>query len=148
MAAGEVIATVSALAGIGSKLAEAMRTVRETKALTPAAVRAISEAQELVLSLQSRLFELQEKALALQEENRQLRAKVSEDETWAAERQRYETKALGQGAAVVPKGESQPLYCPNCFSERRLAPLNRLPYRMPGPPTHACSRCRAPFNLR
>jgi len=148
MAAGEVIATVSALAGIGSKLAEAMRTVRETKALTPAAVRAISEAQELVLSLQSRLFELQEKALALQEENRELRAKVSEEEAWALERQNYETKPIGQGAAIVPKGETHPLYCLNCFGVRRLAPLNKLPYSMPGPPTHACSRCRAVFNLR
>lgn len=143
MPATEIVATVSAIVGIGSKLADAVKTVREAKTLTPQATKAITEAQDLVLSLQTRIFELQEKALSLQEQNRELREQIRQKEEWALEREKYEMRQMGRAWVVAEKGTDGPFYCPTCFKGRKFAVLSHLGRSATLGRSYRCPLCQA-----
>lgn len=141
MAAAEIVATISTLAGIGSKLAETVRSLREAKALTPEATKAVAEAQELVLSLQARLLQAQEQALALQDENRELRAQVRQYEERTTEREKYERRKMGGATVVVARDDPETLLCATCYAKGKEVFLDRLsgPFAVMG--THRCPSC-------
>ena len=96
-----------------------------------------------MLSLQASLFEAKEQVFALQQENRELSEKVRRYEERALEREKYELKLMGHGAAVVPKGKAEPLYCPNCFDPGKLSVLGATGLRSSSLPSHVCGVCES-----
>lgn len=132
---------------MASQAATALRSAMD-RAKNAKTKQDLSQAYDLVLSLQSRLLEFQAQALQLQAENAELRSQIRQNQERALERDKYELKTMGRDAAVVPKGESRPLYCPNCYQDGKLRVLGSTGMRYSGLPSHICGACQAVFNLR
>jgi len=79
-----------------------------------------------VIELQGQILAAQEQQAVLVEQARQLEQKVRSFETWDAEKQRYELKAIGNGATAYmlkpnARGTEPPHWlCPNCYGQRKL----------------------------
>jgi hypothetical protein len=113
--AGEILATITSSGAAVKSVVEAIKTARGKAKGNQEALAALLEAQELALSLQTSLFEAKEQALALQEENRRLRAQIRQHEERTLDREKYQTRKVGKGWVMTPKGEEEPYYCPTCF---------------------------------
>jgi hypothetical protein len=143
----EAVATISSLASMASQAATALRAAME-RAKTGKSKQDLSQAYELVLSLQSSLLDFQAQALQLQAENAELRSQIRQHQERTLDRDKYELKTIGRDAAVVPKGESRPLYCPNCYQDGKLRVLGSTGMHYGGMPSHICGACQSVFNLR
>lgn len=142
-----VATTIGTLAGTAGKIVDLVKSAKKRSPDHSAARGALDEAQELIIALRQSILGLQDDVLRLQEENSQLRKQVSQEQERALERSQYEVKAMGQGAAVVHKGETEPLYCPNCYNAGTLSVLNATGMSSPMP-SHFCGICKSPLNLR
>jgi len=155
MEATAVLGAVTAAAGSVKAVVEAINAARAKAKGNKAAMAALVEAHDLALSLQTSLFEAKEQAFALQEENRQLReenrqlqAKISECEARALDREDYELKKMRNNVAVVPKGETSPLYCPSCFEANELNILGNTGFTSrDNMPSHVCPVCQNYYEL-
>lgn len=143
-----VATTIGTLAGTAGKIIDLVKSAKKKAPGDSAAREALDEAQDLVIALRQSILDLQEDVLRLQEENSQLRRQVSQEQERALNRSQFEVKAMGKGAAVVRKGESAPLYCPNCYDAGRMSVLTTTGMRTSSLPSHHCGVCKSPFNLR
>ncbi len=110
---GEIVA-ITGLATLVKTALEAVSAAR--KATTdPEALKDLTKAKDSIADLQTRLFTFQEVAFKLQEENRDLREEIRGHKERLAERESYERKKVGQSFVYLPKGETEPMLCPNCF---------------------------------
>ena len=108
-----------------------------------AAVRkgATIELQEQILSAQTAQFALVEQVSASKTE-------IAKFETWDAEKQRYELKALGTHGVFaysmkpsMSEGEPPHEICPDCYQERQKSILQQVT-RFPGrSDVRVCHRC-------
>lgn len=143
----EILTTITSSSTAVKSVVEAIKTARGKAKGNKEALAALLEAQELALSLQTSLFEAKEQALALQEENRRLRTQIRQHEERTLDREKYQTRKVGKGWVVTPKGEEEPYYCPTCFEGGRLAVLSALGRRGAFGTTHLCPACDATFAL-
>lgn len=144
MDATEVLTLIGSAVGLSNQLAD---TVGEAKARSGKQAEKMAQVQQLAISLRSELLQIQEVALRLQAENAELRAQIRQNGERATEREQYETRQIGQDAAVVRKGESAPLYCPNCFDAGKLTVLGSAGMG-DDMPSHVCGVCESFFQLR
>jgi TolA-binding protein len=146
--AGELLTTISGMAGATKAVAEAVRAVKAKVKGNAEAEKAVSEAFDQVLSLQDRMIDLQEKILRLQAENAGLREQIRSEEKRAAERQKYKKKKVGQAVVLVTEEEPDTYLCPTCFETRgRAIPIQAHPSRTGTFGTHFCSTCETSFRL-
>lgn len=118
MPAAEIAAAVT---GIRSALdiTKAMIGLRDAEAFRAKSI----ELQTVILESLDKAIEARESYAAQLDQIRALEAEVARLKAWDAEKQRYELKAVGQGAfAYVLKPEergTEPPHwlCPNCFHE-------------------------------
>jgi hypothetical protein len=119
----------------------------------------VIELQSVILAAQSSALAAQGEQFALLEEKRRFEQKIVEFEDWAAEKQRYELKAIGSGAfayAIKPgmeNGEPSHWLCAVCFNKRHRSFLqshgNVHPKtgRRTDTAQWTCSTCRAEITV-
>jgi Zn finger protein HypA/HybF involved in hydrogenase expression len=125
---------------------------------TLAGARSDSERSAKILELQSQIMAAQTSAIqantaqtALVERVRELEAQIAKFETWNAEKQRYELKAISPGAlAYALKAEAagpEPFHhiCQRCYEKGKKSILQFSPSAMAEliPNTFDCPECKA-----
>lgn len=143
-----IAAAIGTLAGTAGKVIDLVDKASKKASDDPEVQRALGEAQDLIIGLRQSILGLQEDVLRLQAENSELREQIRQRKAGALEREGYELKSMGRDAAVVPKGESEPLYCPNCFHSGKLRILSSIGLSSRRMPSHRCGICKSTFHLR
>lgn len=86
----------------------------ESRAKVLEALRAVGDAQD-------NLFRLREELFVLQTENRDLKAKLTENEEWKARLAKYKLVETAGGAHVYRTEEGTPHFaCPSCIEKKEI----------------------------
>jgi hypothetical protein len=125
--AAEVLAGVAALKN-AFDIAKAIKGMSDAAAINAA-----------VIELQGQILAAQTDQFALLEQKQVLEEKVTKLETWEAEKQRYELKALRDGVPIfayalkeaMAAGEPPHFICPDCYQRAVKSILNQVT-RVPG----------------
>ena len=150
--AGEVLTTITGMAGATKAVAEVIKTLKAKVKGNAEAERALSDAFEQVLTLRTGMLDLQEKVLSLQQElaslqseNIKLREDISREKKRTAESQEFQRKKIGHAIVMIRQGEPDIPYCPTCLERNGHAiPLQRIDH---GEHSHMCWTCRTVFSL-
>jgi hypothetical protein len=133
------------IAGLGAiktafDMAKGLESIHETVARD----RAVIELQKEILAAQSTQAALVETVSAL-------KARVTELETWDAEKRRYQRHEIAAGVFVFTlKPEergSEPFYmlCPKCYHDGKPSELQATAVIRAGKRVHECPRCKTDF---
>ena len=106
------------------------------------------QAKETILDLRQKLIEAKEENVTLRKEILSAESKVSPEESRALEREQYELKKVGQSWVEVHKGEDEPHYCPTCFAQGEIIPVQPMGNLFASTATHNCPRCGTTFLLK
>jgi len=151
-AAGEILTTITGMAGATKAVAEAVKALKAKMKGNPEAERGLSDALDQVLSLRSGMLDLQEKVLNLQQElataqseNIKLREEISREKKRTADAQEFHRKKVGHAIVMIRQGEPDIPYCPTCLETSGHAiPLQRIDH---GEHSHMCFTCETVFSL-
>ncbi len=139
---GELAALLSSL-NTAKDIAKTMVGLRDGAAFQAK----VLEFQSAILDANGRVFTANEERSALIETIRDLEQKVAAAEAWAAEKQRYELKELGNGTMAyavkesMRAGEPPHWICANCYADGKkshLQPEIKPPGRTE---VYVCHRC-------
>lgn len=138
----EILTTITGMAGATKATIEAVRAVLTKTKGNREAEQAVREALSLADGLQARLLQLQDIAFKLQEENAQLRTQIRQKEEGAADRERYETRYLGQSPVKVSTEDPNAYLCATCFEDGKKVYLSKAPDSVSDVATHYCPKCQ------
>jgi TolA-binding protein len=149
---GEVLTTITGMAGATKAIAEAFKLLKTKVKGNQEAERAVSSALDQILSLRSDLLDLQEKALSLQQElsraqneNVKLREEIGREKKRTADLQQFHRKKVGHAVVMIREGEVDIFYCPSCLEKAGHAiPLQQIDH---GEHSHMCFDCETVFSL-
>jgi hypothetical protein len=150
--AGDVLTTITGMAGATKAVAEAFKTLKARVKGNPEAERAVSDALDQILSLRTGMLDLQEKVLRLQQElassqseNVKLREEISREKKRTADSQQFQRKKVGYAVVMVRENEPDIFYCPSCLEQSGHAiPLQQIDR---GEHSHMCFTCETVFSL-
>ena len=155
MTGTEVFEAIGSATTITKSIQQAISSVVGITSDTKAKKNLI-DAQSSILSLQSHLlkfqeaiFALQKEVLTLEREKDELRRQIREEEVRSTERKEYERRQVGPSKSVVmvPKGETEPMFCFTCFEKGHLSALQPMTssFRVFG--SHKCPACSNTFHI-
>lgn len=102
-----------------------------------------------VIELQEKILSAQEAQATLVDRVRELEKEVADFETWKAEKERYELKALGWNAFAYmlkpdARGSEPPHWvCANCFGQNRISVVQHTSIKRGEGIGFFCPACRA-----
>jgi len=77
--------------------------------------------KEYLLAIESAQSELRQENSKIIQENTELKEQIKKYDTWAQEKEKYESYQTSHAATLYCKKGTKELFCPNCYETRMVA---------------------------
>ena len=102
----------------------------------------LRQLEQAVRQFQQTVYELQKENLELQAKNQQLEMKLTAEDDWRRQAESVELQQTSGGAAVYRHRTNNFVFCPSCYVEKKLIPLQKLSFG-----NYKCHRCSAVYQV-
>ena len=120
----------------------AAEKLQKPKPDVPGALALINQTQRHLDQLRSENLELNQQLLKAERENFELQKTQQQNEAWKKETEGIELVQVPGGATVYRHRTTNFLYCPSCYAEKKLIPIQAF-----GSASPQCKRCSAYYQI-